>query len=169
MFFCFKRKFQILGAVLTITIIYFFIQILFFIYYNTASDEKLVGGFKNEFIHPKFNVLNRRTTRISAKNENSKASLKKKAQLQIPFSFKNVGINKPKLAYLLPFNLKREKLNLTILDVDYLDFNNFETTQTGIFIRGVDIQKANSYLPNAKGLFNCLDSNVFILLNVLIF
>ena len=40
------------------------------------------------------------------------------------------------------------------------DFNNFETTQTSIFIKGVDIQKANNYLPNEKGTFSCLDSNV---------
>ena len=80
--------------------------------------------------------------------------------MQIPFEAKNGNIKHPRLLYLLPFNLQRNKLNLTITNVDYFDFNNFETTQTSIFIKGVDIQKANNYLPNERGTFSCLDSNV---------
>lgn len=162
MILCFKRKFHILGGILAVTIVYFVVQILCFIYYSISVQQQTFD-FKNVKINPKFNVLNRHS--LTGNQDKTKkqgySNLKTKAQFQIPFiQISNNDYKQPKLSYLLPYHLQRSDFNLTILNVDYLDFNNFETTQTNVFIRGIDKQKANSYLPNAKGLFNCLDSNV---------
>jgi hypothetical protein len=159
---CFKRKFHIFGGILAVTVVYFVVQIICFIYYSISLQQQSFD-FKNVKINPKFNVLNRHNlTGYQDKTEKQGYSNSKtKAQYQIPFiQISNNDIKQPKLFYLLPYHLQRSDFNLTILNVDYLDFNNFETTQTNAFMRGIDKQKANSYLPNAKGFFNCLDSNV---------
>ena len=162
MFLCFKRKHQILGGILVITIVYLVLQFVSFIYYSVNNEQKQHVDFRNAHINPKFNILNRLYILNETKNDKqSYSSHKKKTQFQIPFiSNSNSDLRQPELFYLLPYVLQRQKFNLTIINVDYSDFNNFETTQTSVFIRGIDRQKANSYLPNSKGYFKCLDSNV---------
>jgi hypothetical protein len=161
MFLCFKRKHQILGGILVITIVYFVLQFVSFIFYSVNNEKQHIDS-RNAHINPKFNILNRLSIRNETKiDKQIYLSPKKKAQLQIPFiSNSNSDLKQPELFYLLPYILQRQKFNLTIINVDYSDFNNFETTQTSAFIRGIDRQKANSYLPNFKGFFRCLDSNV---------
>ena len=170
MFFCFKRKFHILSGIVAIATFYFVLQILFFAYYDHNMNGGQQGAsYKGGFVNPKFNVLIDKIARQSSGKPTPSFSMqtvkniKKKAQFQIPFksdSDSAAPFHRPKLVYLLPYNLQRTHFNLTTLFVDYMDFNNFETTQTSLFIRGVNKEKANLYLPNAKGTFSCLNSNV---------